>query len=424
MLPVPTRRQATEVSMTQLIRVDGAEGGTCKDLGAGRLSLGRAADNDVVLEDGSVSQHHCEVERSGNEIRVRDLGSLNGTWIEGVQVSEGALRPGQSLQVGAIRFVLQTTTGSESSLSPVSARWNGRESIDATEEEISDGWLHCPRCAKWHAPEMTKERRLGTTILRFCPRCGGPCTGSIPSVKGADERREMTFWQGVRGAFSYPWRGSGSTVLLAGAVTLTIADYAALFAAFAFLLGLIALLFLFVGVGGYLFAFLKDVVASSCQGDETLPSWPEVTSPADFALPFFQFIGLSLFCWGPLLLWRIWGPDNASGWIILLLMLVGAGYFPMALVGVSLSNSIGGMNPLVIVPAIVRIPGHYLVAVLLVFGLMVVQWLGSEIGGAIPIPILPVFLTELLTLYLLVVIGRVLGMMYYVNRERLGWFRR
>jgi hypothetical protein len=54
---------------------------------------------------------------------------------------------------------------------------------------------------------------------------------------------------------------------------------------------------------------------------------------------------------------------------------------------------------------------------------VVVQWLGSEIGGAIPIPILPVFLTEILTLYLLVVIARVLGVMYYVNRERLGWFR-
>jgi hypothetical protein len=60
---------------------------------------------------------------------------------------------------------------------------------------------------------------------------------------------------------------------------------------------------------------------------------------------------------------------------------------------------------------------------MLVFSLVVVQWLGSEIGGAIPIPILPVFLTEILTLYLLVVIARVLGVMYYVNRERLGWFR-
>jgi pSer/pThr/pTyr-binding forkhead associated (FHA) protein len=245
--------ESTEVVMgltVHLIAIDGPIPPVRHDLKPGRLRLGRAADNDVVLDDGSVSQHHCEVEWSGDEVRVRDLGSLNGTWIDGVQVNEGALEPGQSLHVGAIQFILQTATGRERSLSAVDPRLASGEVDGQIEAAIPAGWLHCPRCAKWHAPESTKERRLGTTILRFCPQCGGPCTGSLPAINRADERREMTFWEGVRGAFSYPWRGSGSTVLLAGAVALTVADYAALFAAFAFLLGLIALVFLFIGVGG------------------------------------------------------------------------------------------------------------------------------------------------------------------------------
>src|SRR5438445_10959298 len=43
-------------------------------------TLGQAPSNRVVLEDACVSRRHCVIERLGDRLRVRDLGSKNGTW--------------------------------------------------------------------------------------------------------------------------------------------------------------------------------------------------------------------------------------------------------------------------------------------------------------------------------------------------------
>ena len=47
------------------------------------LAIGRAPRNDVVLNDPEVSKHHAEVIVGGGCVRVRDLGSSNGTFIKG-----------------------------------------------------------------------------------------------------------------------------------------------------------------------------------------------------------------------------------------------------------------------------------------------------------------------------------------------------
>jgi hypothetical protein len=70
------------------------------------LSIGRLAECDVVLADDSVSRRHAEVRRQGNEIVVRDLGSTNGTKVNGERVAERPLEDGDLLTVGTatLRF--------------------------------------------------------------------------------------------------------------------------------------------------------------------------------------------------------------------------------------------------------------------------------------------------------------------------------
>jgi pSer/pThr/pTyr-binding forkhead associated (FHA) protein len=62
--------------------------------------LGRALDNDVVINHASVSRHHAEIEGNGRGYRVRDLGSQNGTFVDGSPVTEAAVSDGAKVKFG------------------------------------------------------------------------------------------------------------------------------------------------------------------------------------------------------------------------------------------------------------------------------------------------------------------------------------
>lgn len=66
-------------------------------------TIGRAPSNDLVLDVGDVSRHHARLERSGGELRLVDLGSTNGTRVNGEPVRESPLRPGDEVSFGTIR---------------------------------------------------------------------------------------------------------------------------------------------------------------------------------------------------------------------------------------------------------------------------------------------------------------------------------
>jgi hypothetical protein len=69
-----------------------------------KLTIGRGLDNDIVLEDASVSRHHAEVTREGARLEIRDLGSRNGTWVNAARVSAAALHPGDELALGTVHL--------------------------------------------------------------------------------------------------------------------------------------------------------------------------------------------------------------------------------------------------------------------------------------------------------------------------------
>lgn len=71
------------------------------------LAIGRAPDNDLILTSAEISSHHalCFFER--DQFRVRDLGSTNGTFLNGTRITEEVLKVGDVLRVGDVE--LQTT---------------------------------------------------------------------------------------------------------------------------------------------------------------------------------------------------------------------------------------------------------------------------------------------------------------------------
>ena len=69
-----------------------------------RLIIGRSADCDVTLADQSVSRRHCAVEAAGGALAVTDLGSVNGTFVNGRAVGASRLAQGDLLRVGSVEL--------------------------------------------------------------------------------------------------------------------------------------------------------------------------------------------------------------------------------------------------------------------------------------------------------------------------------
>jgi pSer/pThr/pTyr-binding forkhead associated (FHA) protein len=65
--------------------------------------VGRLPDCGVQLGDASVSRHHAEVRSRGDGFVVVDLGSTNGTRVNGVRVDERELRDGDEVRFGTVR---------------------------------------------------------------------------------------------------------------------------------------------------------------------------------------------------------------------------------------------------------------------------------------------------------------------------------
>ena len=70
------------------------------DLGGALIGIGRASDNDVIVDDPMVSRHHCQLKLQHGAYSFTDLGSRNGSTVNGQQVSQIALGPNDVIRIG------------------------------------------------------------------------------------------------------------------------------------------------------------------------------------------------------------------------------------------------------------------------------------------------------------------------------------
>jgi len=71
-------------------------------------SAGRAPDSDIFLDDVTVSRRHAEFTRAAQGYLVRDVGSLNGTYVNRERIEEVLLGDGDEVQIGKYRLVFLT----------------------------------------------------------------------------------------------------------------------------------------------------------------------------------------------------------------------------------------------------------------------------------------------------------------------------
>jgi hypothetical protein len=76
-------------------------------------TAGRHPESDIFLDDVTVSRRHAEFARSAETFLVRDVGSLNGTYLNRERIDEAALSNGDEVQIGKFRLVYLTSSAEE-----------------------------------------------------------------------------------------------------------------------------------------------------------------------------------------------------------------------------------------------------------------------------------------------------------------------
>lgn len=378
------------------------------DLRPGTTRFGRSPANDFQIEHPSVSSHHCELILENDIVRLKDLGSTNGTFLDGKRIYETVLKPGESFRVGVIELTLERVSNIR--FCAVHSR------LSATAE--------CAECQKLFCDTCVTTRLVSGVTKKFCRACGKECEVLRETVlmKETDDERALAL---LATALRYPIQRHGWVLLLTGSLLFLIIDMATAglsmgtpaTAAFALVFAVLA--------AGYLFAFLQRIITTTTLGEDKMPGWPDFTEVwQDMIQPFRLLWGLFAACFGPAIVcwYFVFNGSELAENLLKPLIIAGFLYLPMALLGVAMSDSLASLNPLFVLSSICKVPAQYVIACVLLALIVGLKWLIEiALERVLPIFFLRYLISSVLLLYFLIVEMRVLGLMYYWNRRKLGW---
>lgn len=151
--------------------------------------LGRSPKSDFQIEHDSVSGSHCEIYLTESEVRVRDCGSTNGTFLNGAPIKAAVLQSGQSLGLGDVELFVE-------SVDVKVAIPHFETPRPAPPVVLKSGQMVCPRhphsrvmykCK--HCLEVMCEacvhrlKRRGGKALLLCAVCSHPVESIGPAAK-------------------------------------------------------------------------------------------------------------------------------------------------------------------------------------------------------------------------------------------------
>ncbi len=419
----------------------------------GTNSLGRSDANDFTINDPSVSGSHCQILVNDSAVVLRDSGSTNGTFVGGSRVHERNLADGEAIKLGGVAMVFYSGTTTPTAIAatvptPPPVRVAMRVStppvatiiepppvaavMAATAPALFTGTrfckyhpasparFFCQKCDRTYCDLCIELMDIGGSTSRVCRGCG---TEVVPFQFA--KAPSKGFYAKLPDAFLYPFKGAGILVLLCATIA---------FSAMGFISGGILGIFVRIALYGFVFLFMQNIILTTTSDEKDGLSFPDISSlyGAAFQLAgtvlvsFWLALGLEIAMWSGVEI-----PSQA----LLASVILGGIYFPMALLVVAMKDSVLAGNPLVVIPAMLKVPLKYSVTVVLMLGVFGIRQLGNLVSGGAGALVMRThnmntFLTAvavqmvwaLLSVYLLVVTMRILGLFYNGSKQQLGWF--
>ena len=416
----------------------------------GTNTLGRADANDFAINDPSVSGSHCQILVGDNSVLLRDSGSTNGTYVGGARISEHPLEHGKDIRLGSVAMVFYSgTVAARPAVTASPSKPAIRVATSAPAATVA-AVIEAPPEASEAAPALFTGTRFckyhpSTPARFFCGKCNHTyCDACIElmNVGNATVRRcrgcgmevapfqfqqapSLGFYEKLPRAFLYPFKGAGVLILIFATIA---------FSALHFVSGGLLGIFIRISLYGFVFLFMQNIILTTTSDEKETLGFPDVSSLYGAAFQLFGTVVASFWLALGLTIAKFNGVDVPSE-AILGSVILGGIYFPMALLVVAMKDSVLAANPLVVIPAMLKVPGKYSITVILLLGVFGIRQLGDLIsGGAGTITwrtrsenmfleaVLVQMIWALLSVYLLTVTMRILGLFYNASKRQLGWF--
>lgn len=389
------------------------------ELQPGIVSLGRSPENDYPIEHPSVSSSHCRITFSDAGVWIKDLGSTVGTFIDGELVEEARLKSGQMVGLGEIIMRFESTdVEQEPVVSAVPALPPRLTAFPVSAQNPfckfhpqTPGRFTCPKCGRNLCELCVHTRLVNGETRRYCHTCGSEC--ALAQALAPATQSPPGFFSALPRAFLYPFQGSGIILLVGGSAFFFILNH----------LPLLGLLFT-----GYLFSYAKSIITSTAGGRHEPPDWPDFSDwKDDIVVPYLQLLALAVLSFGPACILGLWrsGSEIYARVAFFAALGFGAMIAPMGMLALSMFDTVTALNPIALAWSILRVPLDYLVAAAAFELVLVFHWFAEgALRSWLPVPLVPDLISSFLYLYLIVSGMRILGLLYLVRSEDLGWFSR
>lgn len=421
----------------------------------GANHLGRGKDTDFQITHASVSNSHCIISVADGDVTIQDLGSTNGTFINGEAVHTAKLSDGQNLRLGSVEMAFHADAPAPAAnVNPAAEPGKTRlrvAGLTHAEPEAAADIAELPpplqpafdlsaasKFCKYHPKNFARwvcskcQRSFCDLCVNFhtvsgienglCRACAVAC---VPlEMEESSTPSQASFLRGLPGTFIYPFRGMGLLMLIASTIVISALSF--------FRIGIFGILMKIIAIG-YLFSFMQNIIHATANEEDEMPELPGMD---DVFGGFLRLAGTVVMSFGlpiAMLVARFFDVEIPVS-AILITALLGCIYFPMAFLAVAITDNVMSSNPMIVLPSIVRVFGQYVVTVIIFASIFGVQQIGNLVSaGAASVTFTTtdtsVFLMSIgyrlvwsfISVYLLTVNMRILGLLYATQREKLGW---
>ena len=152
-------------------------------LGDGVHSLGSDSRCGFCVDHPTVSRHHADIEVEGRRITIRDMGSRNGTYVDGVRVSDAVLHPGAEVGLGKVRLLLEEISEGDISLGVELEQPPSSRVRQPTPQPTTVGFRSMDAVLMEVIPELLRRAETGQSELQIAQHAAASLFEHLPAVR-------------------------------------------------------------------------------------------------------------------------------------------------------------------------------------------------------------------------------------------------